>query len=252
MTIQPHPSILESGTGPTLVFLHGWGSDATAFHGIIPPFSDRFHCIAVNLPGFGGSEPPPAPWCSVEYADWLESVLEQRKIHQPILLGHSFGGKVAAQIAARGLASALVLMGSAGIPPKRPISYYLRVYTYKTVKLLAKLPILGPLFGDIRDRMAGRGGSADYHAAQGVMRASLVRSVNEDLRPVFGRIPCPTLLIWGKNDSATPPSDGDAIRSRIPGSGLVLLENAGHYVFIDQANACVRILTSFLDSKNEG
>ncbi len=251
MSAGPAASLTDSGSGPPLVFLHGWGSDAAAFKGLTAGLCSRFRCIAVNLPGFGGAAPPPSPWCSLEYADWLEGVLQTLNVNQPVLLGHSFGGKVAAQLAARGLASKLVLLGSAGIPPKRPPLYYAKVYTYKTVKLLAKVPVFGPLFRDIQERMSGRAGSADYRAAQGVMRASLVRSVNEDLRPVFARVPCPTLLVWGRNDTATPVADGQAIEKLIPGSGLVILDGAGHFVFTDQAAACAKILEAFLGNGHD-
>ena len=75
---------------------------------------------------------------------------------------------------------------------------------------------------------------------------SLVRSVNEDLRPLLPRIPCPTLLIWGRNDTATPVSDGQEMQVTIPGAGLVVVESAGHYVFLDQEARVLAALESFL------
>ena len=247
MNAGPAASLTDTGSGPPLVFLHGWGSESSVFKGLVAGLSNRHRCISIDLPGFGKTPPPPAPWSSAEYADRLRGLLETLGVNQPVLLGHSFGGKVAARLAAQGLARKLVLFGSAGIPPKRPPSYYAKVYTYKTVKLLAKVPVFGPLFRDIQERMSGRAGSADYRAAQGVMRASLVRSVNEDLRPVFAKVTCPTLLVWGRNDTATPVADGQSIEKLIPGSGLVVLEGAAHYVFTDQAAACSKILDAFLE-----
>lgn len=247
MNAGPAASLTDTGSGPPLVFLHGWGSESSVFAGLVADLGNRHRCIRIDLPGFGKTPPPPAPWSSGEYAEWLRGLLESIGVNQPVLLGHSFGGKVAARLAAWGLARKLVLLGSAGIPPKRPPSYYAKVYTYKTVKLLAKVPVFGPLFRDIQERMSGRAGSADYRAAQGVMRASLVRSVNEDLRPVFAQVPCPTLLVWGRNDTATPVADAQTIEKLIPGSGLVVLDNAAHYVFTDQAAACAKILAAFLE-----
>ncbi|MFO1523320.1 MAG: alpha/beta hydrolase [Kiritimatiellia bacterium] len=103
--------------------------------------------------------------------------------------------------------------GSAGIPPKRPPSYYAKVYTYKTVKLLTKVPVFAPLFRDISGAHERPGRFRRLPRRPGFMRASLVRSVNEDLRPVFAKVACPTLLVWGRNDTATPVSDARRSRS---------------------------------------
>lgn len=236
----------REGAGPAIVFLHGWGAHGGNFDGLIQAFRGSHDCIALDLPGFGGSTPPPAAWSSEEYAALVEAALDQLGLKNPILAGHSFGGKVAIRLAARGRASRLILFGSAGIRPRRAPAWYVKVYGYKTVKLLARIPGFRPLFGDIAERMKRRTGSADYRAATGVMRDSLVRAVNEDVRHLLPAVACPTLLVWGRNDTATPVADAELMKSRLPDAGLVVLEKAGHYVFIDQPAATRAVLTSFL------
>jgi pimeloyl-ACP methyl ester carboxylesterase len=239
-------SVERSGNGPPLVLLHGWGADRRSFAGLVAGLRERHRCFALDLPGFGHSEPPPAPWSSAEYADRVARWLDEEGLAAPALLGHSFGGKVALRLAARGRASRLVLCGSAGIPPRRPPTYYAKVYTYKALRWLARLPGFRPLFGDVAERLKRRTGSADYQAARGVMRDSLVRAVNEDLRPLLPEVRCPTLLLWGRGDTATPVADGEAFRAALPGARLEVLEAAGHYVFLDQPAACLAHLRAFL------
>ena len=89
-------------------------------------------------------------------------------------------------------------------------------------------------------------GSADYKNAPEVLRKTLVRLVNEDLRPLLPDISCPTLLIWGENDTATPLSDGQEMARLIPDAGLCVIRGAGHFAFVERPFEVHRILHSFL------
>ena len=236
----------RSGAGAPVVLLHGWGTTGGSFQGVCAALSGSHECLAPDLPGFGLSDPPPVAWSSEEYAVAIRDWLREAGLTRPVLVGHSFGGKVALRLAAEGLASRVVLFGSAGIPPRRPPAYYAKVYTFKTLKLLARIPGFRPLFGDVAERLRRRTGSADYRAARGVMRDSLVRAVNEDIRPLLPRVACPTLLVWGRNDTATPMSDGETMKALLPDAGLIVVENAGHYVFNDQPGRVFAALRAFL------
>ena len=246
---EPALHVERSGQGPPLVLLHGWGADHRSFAGLITGLRDSHTCYALDLPGFGRSAPPPQAWSSVEYADRVARWLDSEGLSAPAWLGHSFGGKVALRLAARGRATRLVLCGSAGIPPRRPPVYYLKVYTYKALKFLARVPGFRPLFGDVAERLKRRAGSADYQAARGVMRDSLVRAVNEDLRPLLPEVRCPTLLLWGRGDTATPVSDGEVFRAALPAARLEVLDAAGHSVFLDQPAACLAQVRAFLSQR---
>ena len=238
--------IHRSGAGSPLLFLHGWGTSGESFAGLSRALQGSYDCLGPDLPGFGRSAPPPVPWCSEEYAAHLGQWLREEGIRPAAIFGHSFGGKVALRLAQAGLTDRLVLFGSAGIPPRRPPAYYAKVYTFKALKLLARIPGFRPLFGDVAERMRRRTGSADYRAAVGVMRDSLVRSVNEDIRPVLPRVACPTLLVWGRQDTATPVGDAEIMKARLPDAGLVVVERAGHYVFVDQPTQVLAVVQAFL------
>ncbi|MFO1530564.1 MAG: alpha/beta fold hydrolase [Kiritimatiellia bacterium] len=88
MNAGPPASLTDTGSGPPLVFLHGWGSESSVFQGLVAGLCNRHRCIRIDLPGFGQSDPPPAPWSSAEYADWLRGRLETLGVNQPVLLGH--------------------------------------------------------------------------------------------------------------------------------------------------------------------
>ena len=79
------------------------------------------------------------------------------------------------------------------------------------------------------------------------MRATMSRLVNTDLRPVMPDISCPTLLIWGSNDTATPLSDAKQMEKLIPDAGLVAFPGCGHYSFLDNPVQFAAVLNSFLD-----
>lgn len=92
-------------------------------------------------------------------------------------------------------------------------------------------------------------GSADYNAAENpILRATLVKVVNDDLRPILPRIAAPTLLIWGTQDRDTPLADGRLMERLIPDSGLVEFVGAGHFSYLDQLDKFCRVVTHFVEN----
>ncbi|HLZ07164.1 MAG TPA: alpha/beta hydrolase, partial [Chloroflexota bacterium] len=90
--------------------------------------------------------------------------------------------------------------------------------------------------------------SSDYVAAVNpILRATLVKVVNDDLRPFLPRIKAPTLLIWGTEDRETPLADGRLMAELIPDAGLVELAGSGHFSYLEQPDRFCRILTHFVE-----
>ena len=232
-----------------VLFLHGWGSDFSVFRSFLDRVPDRRVC-ALNLPGFGGSQEPPVPWGVDDYADFVVSFLKKLEIGEAALIGHSFGGRVTIKLAARKnlpfRIEKIVLVDSAGVKPKRTIRQKLRLGLYKCVKKVLSFPAVERLLPGALEAWRRRIGSADYRSASPRMRECLVKTINEDLTPLFPSIPYSTLLIWGENDPDTPLDDGKLMERLIPDSGLVILKNAGHYSFLDQPFVFGRVLDSFL------
>ena len=232
------------------LFLHGWGATGGLFGRLLDTVGEKYFTLAPDLPGFGGSEEPAEPWDVDGFVAFVLAFLEQWKPKSVLLFGHSFGGRVSIKLGARKdlpfRIEKIVLFDAAGILPKRSLSYKLKVGTYKCGKKVLSLPPVRKLFPHALERLQKKKGSADYAAASPVMRACLVKAVNEDLEPLLPEISVPTLLIWGENDTATPLSDGIRMEKAIPDAGLVRLPGAGHFSFLDDAYTCDKVLRSFL------
>jgi pimeloyl-ACP methyl ester carboxylesterase len=236
---------LRRGAGPCVLVLHGWGASIETVYPIVTGLAPVASAYALDLPGFGQSEPPPRPWGVEDYQAFVAAFMDALEIERPTLVGHSNGGRIAIRMAATEprRAARLVLVDSAGIRPKRTMRYYRRVGLAKLGKHAARY--LGAPGERLRARIVGRVASSDY-AAAGEMRPTLVRLVNSDLREYLPRISVPALLVWGADDTDTPLADARLMEQLIPDAGLVVLDRAGHYSYLDQPARFARIVTHFI------
>ncbi len=236
------------GKGENILVLHGWGANIDTIMPIVNLLKDHFKVYALDLPGFGKSDKPEFPFNSQDYSRIVKKFMDLMEIKKATLIGHSFGGKVSIILAVNHpeRVERLVLIDSAGIPPKRSIKYYLKVYSFKTLKFIYKLVFAWNKKEEKMEAFYRRFGSADYRNADGVMRKTLVKVVNEDLRPILKKVSCPALLIWGDKDEDTPIYMGKIMEKEIPDSSLVVLERAGHYSYLDDYFKFAAVLNAFL------
>ncbi len=229
-----------------IVLLHGWGCSREIWAGLqqhletTSKHGAKFRVTVLDFPGFGAEPQPSGPWGMEQYTQWFERFLSEHNIINPILVGHSFGGRVALIFASRNPVSKLILVDAAGVKPRRSARYYFKVWSFKILKHFAPPSVV--------ERIRSRSGSADYRAASPVMRGTLSKVVNEDLRRFMPLISAPTLLVWGSLDTATPVRDARIMERLIPDAGLVVLEGAGHYSFLDRPQQFNAIIDSFLNS----
>lgn len=240
----------QKGSGDLIVLLHGWGSNIKLFSNLIDLLSKKYTVVAMDMPGFGESQEPPSAWCVDDYVDFVIKFLADYDAKQVMLLGHSFGGRVIIKLNSRKdlpfTVSKVILVDSAGILPPKSNKKSWRTRKYKMGKAFLSTKIMRKLAPNALEKLRVKYGSADYVAASPLMRQVLVKVVNEDLEPLLPNIKCPTLLIWGVNDTATPLSDGEKMEKLIPDAGLVKLENAGHYSFLEQQFLFNRVMCSFM------
>lgn len=243
---------IDAGDGDVVVLLHGWGANITLYAGIIQVLSRNHRVIALDMPGFGKTPEPPEPWCVDDYADFLIKFLASFELRRFSVVVHSFGGRVLFKLNAREnlpfVIDKAVLIDSAGILPKKSFRQRVSLRCYKIARAVMSTRALHFLYPDAVDNMRRRRGSADYNNATPTMRATLVKVVNEDLEPLIHLLKCPTLLIWGDQDTATPLSDGRRMEELIPDAGLVICEGAGHFSFAEQAPKVHGALASFFAS----
>ncbi len=241
----------QHGEETVALFLHGWGATGASFGGLLDTVGERFLTVAPDLPGFGGSEEPPEAWSVDGFVSFVIEFLRAWQPKRVLLFGHSFGGRLCIKLAARRelpfRIEKIVLFDAAGILPKRSVRYHLKVKTYRLGKKILSLPPVKVCFPHALEKFQKGKGSADYNAASPIMRACLVKAVNEDLEPLLPEIAAPTLLIWGEQDTATPLSDGETMEKAIPDAGLVRLPGAGHFSFLDDRYTCDCAVRSFLN-----
>ncbi len=240
----------QKGSGDLIVLLHGWGSNIKLFANLIDLLSEKYTVVAMDMPGFGESQEPPSAWCVDDYVDFVIDFLKDYNTKEVMLLGHSFGGRVIIKLNSRQnldfKITKVILVDSAGILPPKSNKKSFRTYYYKFGKTILSMGIVRKIAPDALENFRKKMGSADYAAASPLMRQVLVKVVNEDLEPLLPNIKCPTLLVWGVNDTATPLSDGEKMEKLIPDAGLVKLENAGHYSFLEQQFTFNRVMRSFM------
>jgi pimeloyl-ACP methyl ester carboxylesterase len=236
------------GEGAPIILMHGWGCNLTTLQSVEKVAMENHKVYNVDFPGFGESHEPSQVWGVEEYTQLIEQFVKAENIENPILLGHSFGGRVGILYSSRNKVNKLILVDAAGVKPRRSLKYYFKVYTYKLGKKLMPL-IYGKERAQQRiDAMRAKRGSSDYNNASPMMRAILSKVVNEDLKDKMPLIMAPTLLIWGENDTATPLRDAKIMERLIPNAGLVSFPGCGHYSFLDNPFQFAAVLRSFLNS----
>ncbi len=223
----------------SLVFLHGWGQNIEMMMGLAKPFIKKYNVLILDLPGFGNSSEPDDVWSIYDYAEMLDLILKKLKIKNPILIGHSFGGKISLCYAIKYNPKKIVLLAS---PYKKKIKK--ETFKVKVYKFIKKIPGLNKLENFVKKHV----GSTDYKNASEKMRKILVNHVNLDLTSELSKIKCPTLLIWGTNDEAVPIEDGQELEKLINNAGLVVYEGCTHYAYLERLDQTIRVLNSFIGS----
>lgn len=238
----------RSGQGQPIILMHGWGCNSSTLKSVERVAAAHGEVFNIDFPGFGSTPEPTEVWGVDAYTRLIEKFVTAMGIENPILLGHSFGGRVGILYASRNKVKKLILVDAAGVKPRRSLRYYFKVYSFKLSKRLAYM-IHGKEAAEKRiEARRAKSASADYASASPKMRAILSRVVNEDLKSAMPAIQAPTLLIWGENDTATPLADAKIMERLIPGAGLVSFKACGHYSFLDNPRQFAAVLTSFLES----
>ena len=207
------------GSGPPAVLaMHGWRRTHTDLLGV---FGD-LPGISIDLPGFGSSPAPDAAWGSPEYAIAVLPLLDE--LAEPrVVVGHSFGGRVAVQLAAMA-PSRVGKLVLTGVPlvrgPVRPPSLGYRLLREATARRMIPARYL--------EARKQRTGSADYQAATGVMRDVFVTAVNESYDDVIRRVRCPVEMVYGENDTETPVERNKAAQELFRQARLRIVPGAGH------------------------
>ncbi|MFB3786315.1 MAG: alpha/beta fold hydrolase [bacterium] len=248
---QLHVHVLDQGTGVPWLFLHGWGVDSSTFLPLMETLNGQGRLIAPDFPGFGQSGFPPEVWGTREFAVMVCEMLDQLATGPCVLVGHSFGGRIAIRLAhewpdrVRGM----VLIASAGLKRAIPFRRKLRVGTIRGLARLSEKILPGRSGQAVKESLYSRIASRDYLQA-GAMRPIFVKVVNEDLGPLLPAIRKPALLIWGEDDRETPPGLGRRMQTLLPYARLVLLPGFDHYTILTRGRHQVNHLIRLFFNEN--
>lgn len=246
--------VQQRGVGKNLLLLHGWGGKCESWAPVLRDLQQDFAMTALDFPGQGGrSSDPPEPWDVSAYAEMTYQVLKELGITRTSIAAHSFGGRVALVLAAEHpeLVDKMILTGVPGLRVPPAPKQRLRSRLYKGLRAVAECSLSKRLLGEervqaFRGKLQERFGSSDYRALSPEMRKTFSRVVNQDLSGYLERITAPTLLFWGAEDTAAPLWMGREMERRIPDAGLVVMEDAGHFAYLDRYPHFLAVLKSFL------
>ena len=251
---------VRRGHGPAVILLHGLASSMYTWADVIPALAKDHDVVAVDLPGFGGSDIPDDLSPSV-YPDTVLALMDRLGISRASLIGNSLGGAVAVVLAARHpeRVRRLVLIDSAGFnldPSRRPL--ILRVLGFGPVAAaLDALPVrrrvvtaaLRQVFYDrahvtpekVEEYLAplARPGATE------AIRSLLARQAAFGLPALVREVRVPTLIVWGRNDRWIPAADADRFASAIPAARKVVLEECGHVPQEERPAELVHLLEEF-------
>jgi pimeloyl-ACP methyl ester carboxylesterase len=223
------------GDGPVrVVWLHGWRRTSADFAAAATLLAQKgIGSVALDLPGFGASPLPATAGGAAMYARLLTPVLADISGGPLVLVGHSFGGRVATVVAATqgDHVRALVLTG---VPLVRRESARRSPLAYRVVRALGRRGLISEA------RMEGarqKYGSSDYRHATGLLRDIVVASVNESYEDELSRITVPVVLVWGENDHEVPVEVARDVLARLSNSADATLDvviDSGHFIPTEQ------------------
>jgi pimeloyl-ACP methyl ester carboxylesterase len=232
------------GSGKTIVVLHGWGDNIAGIAPFLKGLSATYDVVAMDVPGFGGTQAPATSWGLDEYAHFLQSFLTKLNIKPYAIIGHSNGGAIAIRAISHGQKTEkLVLLASAGIRGDNKRTVGVAKVITKVGKVLAK-PLPQKTQRKLRSSVYATLGS-DMLVAEH-MQETFKRIVADDVREDAAKINQPTLLIYGENDVSTPVHIGLTLQAAIPKATLEVIPNVGHMLPTDATTTILTMITEFL------
>lgn len=251
----------QAGEGSPILLLHGWGPSSVTLEKHLRPLANRLkknHQVTmVEFPGHGASGLPDENYEVSDYALYVLSIMDQLNIEQPVVIAHSFGGRVALWLAANEpqRVGPLVLTGCAGLRPKPNFKSWLRKTTFKLGRLSLNVMGLFPKLQPQKDKwltaLRKEFSSNDYLATPESLRGSFSRVVKKDLRPLLPKIRQQTLLVWGENDTATPLWMGRVMEKELQNARLLVYEADDHFAYKNQLSRFVTAVEVFLEEVEE-
>lgn len=233
-----------------MVILHGWGLSGKTFVSLVLVLKKQGYSVfAPDMPGFGDTQMPEKPLTLTDYAKFLDDYLQIHMIEHPILIGHSFGGRVSLKFNELYLnrVRVLILSGTPGFTPIPKKKLLLFITLAKIGKLLFSIPPLSLMQDAVRRWYYYAVGAKEFFRAEGTMRETFKHIVKEDLVLSMEAVDIPTLLLWGEYDIIVPVSIAERMHRMIAGSELIVIPEADHGVPFKQPDVFASYVKRFID-----
>ncbi len=235
----------ELGAGNNyILLLHGWGQSHAFWSNITERLSKKYHVLAPDLPGFGLSQEPPKVWNLSEYAEFVHAFAAEKGVKDPIIIGHSFGGRIATAYAAQFPVKKLVLYSSGGLP----FSSLKSEFNQHVVVRFGKY--LFPNFLYKSHTTIFKPKSYENRIILNSRRSRRMLDIHtrpfESLKEKFGKIKAKTLIVVGEKDFITNPLIGKTAHKLIKGSTLLEVPHATHFSHIESPEVFNEALLKFL------
>lgn len=252
--------VARLGSGPPLVLLHGYPDNLRIWSALVPLLADRFELIAFDWPGMGASPPWPGGATPVHMSERLLVLLDAWKLDRASLLGQDMGGQPALALAALhpDRVERLVVMNSLVFPDEKTSweIALLRRFGWNRF-LLRHLP--GPVFRRAVRTFLHRSESlapelrSDLwgHFRQPAVRSFVARmcagyqGTLDRLPPLYGRIRCPTLVLWAEHDGHFPLAHARRLQAAIAGARLGVVRGARHWMALSRPEEVARHVRDF-------
>ena len=240
---------IVKGKGKVILLIPGWGTTIDTYMTIIDDVSCYSKVYCLDMPGCGKTDEPKDAFSVDDYVDFIVSFIVKNKIKRLSLIGHSNGGRIILKMMSRRKlpfeVDKICLIASAGL-----VHTSFKKVILKSFRRIFDNRFFRRFFNKKIDSFKKKIASTDYLNASPIMRKTLVKIVNEDLRDNLKDINVPVLLLFGEKDTAVPFKDGKIMNKLIKNSGLVKYEGCGHFLFLEQRGRVDLILRSYFNDGN--
>jgi len=239
-----------------LIILPGWGGNKKTWQEFINfidrnPIKEDLKVNILELPCFGGKDCPEEVWGIEEYSQFVRKYIEENidtegKVY---LLGHSFGGAVAARLTynEKNLVNKLILTAPAIIRPKNKFKRFFFGMIAKIGKYVFKIPFIEK-FDIWAKKMLYKFINSDYNETSGIKRDIYKKIIRNDQRNILPYIKTETLVIWGKKDKLLPYKDGKEIINKLQNGKLKTISEGGHGLHLDQKQKLRNFINEFINN----
>ncbi len=234
-----------------IIILPGWNTTSAKYQDLSSVLKQEGLINEIlDLPGFGKVEHAGRPLHLADYVDFFDDFRKKNKLAEMILLGHSFGGRLALKYTQKfpEHVQALILSGTPGYLPVKRIKWLVSLVISKIGNLFFGLPQLARVADRVRVWFYKLVGAIDFYRADPVMRLTFKQVVAEELKTAMLTIQVPTILIWGEHDPIVPLKVGKQMTKTIANSKLVVIPNAGHRFSQEELKLFAKAVKDFLQN----